>query len=299
MKPKKIRDLGRPIWARELSLAQLKYLEFKNLLMNSLDIERLDGNAMDYAEGVFLKDTLIENSQAGYDKTTGKFAMVFGEGINEYGNPTILTFRYYNGLTYRKVASYENVPDGGYIIDALPDTYSLSSDLRRTADILAQCEISIRQNLLACRNPKYVVTRDKDMELSVRQAIQQQQEGLPVIIVSQDLAGGMDGLDLKTEFLVPQIAEYRDLERNKLLNKLGVMTANVAKKERVQSAEVESTIGESVDYLNLLIDTFNDQTEKYGIPYRMKANSSIVDIYNDRYQMNEGETDDKLPNDTI
>lgn len=274
--PKKLRDLWRP--ARDLTLAGTYYEEFKSLAMNSLKIEGLE-----YEEETFVKNALIESGQVGFDKTSNKFSMVFGFGLNEYGNPTELTLVFFNGKEYTKRASYDNNENGAYLIQAIPNSYAISRDLKRTADLMAQCDISIRQNLLANRAPLILVARDENIILSIRQAIQQQQNGEPVIIENSLVGDAFNGVDTKVKWLVGDILEFKNLERNKLLNRLGVMTANVAKKERVQSAEVESTIGESVDYLNLMIDTFNKQMDSYGIPYKMTANSAINDIYEATY----------------
>ena len=57
------------------------------------------------------------------------------------------------------------------------------------------------------------------------------------------------------------------------------MTANTAKRERVQSAEVEASVGEVVDSLYIPIDNFNAQCDQYGLPFKMAINSVVEDYY--------------------
>ena len=91
----------------------------------------------------------------------------------------------------------------------------------------------------------------------------------------------MKAINITTNYLVDKFTEARDHEENKLLNKLGILTANTAKKERVQSAEVNSTLNVSSDYIYLFIDTFNKQCETYGLPFEMVFNGSMEELYTD------------------
>ena len=79
--------------------------------------------------------------------------------------------------------------------------------------------------------------------------------------------------------MVDKFATYRDQERDRLLNKLGIMSANINKRERVQVGEVNATVGQCMDYIYLLIDTFNKQMETYGLPFEMVLNESLEELY--------------------
>ena len=96
---------------------------------------------------------------------------------------------------------------------------------------------------------------------------------------STPLGDGLKAIDIGVNYLVDKFSEARDTERDVLLTKLGILTANTDKKERVQSAEVNASLGQASDYIYLLIDTFNKQCESYGIPYKMLFNGSMEEIY--------------------
>ena len=69
------------------------------------------------------------------------------------------------------------------------------------------------------------------------------------------------------------------MERDKLLNKLGIMSANINKRERVQVGEVNATVGQCSDYIYMLVDCFNKQMDTYGLPFKMELNGSLEELY--------------------
>ena len=91
----------------------------------------------------------------------------------------------------------------------------------------------------------------------------------------------MKVLNLQVQFLADKFNVLKGEFKNELLTKLGIMNANTDKRERVQVGEVNATLGQCLDYLYLLIDTFNKQCETYEIPYKMIINSSIEELYVD------------------
>lgn len=267
-----------------------RFNEYFNLLLNSVKINKKStGEQVKYATETFIKKGLFNNGAMGFDKIAEKWAYVYGEGLNEEGNPTSLIFVTANGKTWRRQASYENEEYGAYKIDALPSCMSMSSLIKETTDFMTNCDVAMRQNLEACKTPYIVVCKDKELQLSFEQALQQKQNGQAVIVVSEQLGEGLKAIDIGVNYLVDKFREARDMERDTLLNKIGIMTANVGKRERIQSAEVNATIGQATDYIYLLIDTFNKQCDTYGLDFEMLLNGSLEDLYVNDEQENEND----------
>ena len=256
--------------------AELLYQEYKNLLMNAVTIDGVDFNVE-----ALIKDALIEGGVVGYDNITGKWAFVYGEGLNELGNPTNLTFVFRNGVAFARKAYYEPDPNGAYIIKALPSSMSLGAMIARTTEFLANCDVAIVQNINACKTPYIIVSKNKDLQLSVEHAIQQQQDGQPVIVVSEELGDALKSVNISVDYVADRVLTIRDAERDRLLNKLGIMSANINKRERVQVGEVNATVGQCEDYIYLMIDTFNKQMDTYGLPFEMRLNGSLEALYDD------------------
>lgn len=288
---KKIRDLN-PARRKNPYGVYSRFDEYFNLLLNSVKIVvKSTGEGVNYATEHYIKQGLFDGGAMGYDKVAKKWASCYGEGLNEEGNPTQLIFVTANGKTWTREAYYENKEDGAYLIKALPTTtMTMSSLIKETTDFMTNCDVAMRQNLEACKTPYIVVCKDDELRLSYEQAIQQKQDGQAVIVVSEQLGDGMKAINIGVDYLVDKFSEIRDQERNTLLNKLGIMSNSIEKKERVQSAEVNATLGIATDYVYLLIDTFNKQCDTYGIDYKMVFNGSMEEIYLDSGE----DEDDKI-----
>ena len=279
MAKRKIKDLN-PISICRANGVYSRFEEYFNLLMNAVKVVSAQGEAsINYEEETFLKRGLFENGSMGYDKITKKWYYVYGLGLNDDGDPTELCFVTANGKTFTRPAYYDTNDDGAYKVDALPINMSMSQLIKATTDFMINCEMAMKQNLEACKTPYIVVCKNENLRLSFETAIQQKQTGQAVIVVNEDLGDGLKAIDIGVTYLVDRFAEARDTERDTLLTKLGILTANTDKKERVQSAEVNATIGQASDYIYMLIDNFNKQCDSYGLPYKMIFNGSMEEIY--------------------
>ena len=279
MAKRKIKDLN-PISICRANGVYSRFEEYFNLLMNAVKVVSAQGEAsINYEEETFLKRGLFENGSMGYDKITKKWYYVYGLGLNDDGDPTELCFVTANGKTFTRPAYYDNKDDGAYKVDALPINMSMSQMIKATTDFMINCEMAMKQNLEACKTPYIVVCKNENLRLSFETALQQKQTGQAVVVVSEELGDGLKAVDIGVTYLVDRFAEARDTERDTLLTKLGILTANTDKKERVQSAEVNATIGQASDYIYMLIDNFNKQCDSYGLPYKMVFNGSMEEIY--------------------
>lgn len=259
----------------------IKYQEYLNLLMNALKITRTDGTALNYEVETFIKLTLIECGAIGYDRLADAWAWCFGEGLNIYGNPTRITFVYRNGKSWQREAYYLPAEVGAYMINALPSSFPLASLIEETTDILANCDDAIKQNIEAVKTPYIVAVKDDKMRLSVEHALQQKQNGQAALIVSNELGDALQSVNINVDFIADKIEYIKTQYRDRLLNKLGIMSANTEKRERVQVGEVNATMGQCVDYIYLLIDTFNKQMESYALPFKMELNAVLEELYTD------------------
>ena len=279
MAKRKIKDLN-PVSICRANGVYSRFEEYFNLLMNAVKVVSAQGEAsINYEEETFLKRGLFENGSMGYDKITKKWYYVYGLGLNDDGDPTELCFVTANGKTFTRPAYYDNKDDGAYKVDALPINMSMAQMIKATTDFMINCEMAMTQNLEACKTPYIVVCKNENLRLSFETALQQKQTGQAVVVVSEELGDGLKAVDIGVTYLVDRFAEARDTERDTLLTKLGILTANIDKKERVQSAEVNATLGQASDYIYMLIDNFNKQCDSYGLPYKMVFNGSMEEIY--------------------
>lgn len=277
---KKIKDLN-PYGAQPYAVYS-RFEEYLNLLLNAVKITRKNGDEINYVDERFVKRGLFELGNMGFDKITKKWYYVYGEGVNDLGNPRTLIFITANGrLAFNRAATYEDTEDGAYIINALPANMSMAELIRATTDFMSNCDLAMKQNLDACKTPYIVVCKNEDLRYSIEAELERKRNGQAVLVVSEELGDGLKSIDVGVTYLVDKFAEARDTERDHLLTKLGIMTGNIDKKERVQSAEVNVTLGQATDYIYMLIDTFNKQCDTYGLDFKMTYNGSMEEIYID------------------
>lgn len=257
-----------------------RYNEFLNLLTNAIGIDGIEG----YRQKKLVKRLLLEEGQVGYDGITNRWYRISPCGkLDENGDYSEAKFLPNNGgAGFKRELSYEPVHEGAYLIEALPAYGITFAELIHEAcDFMEQADLCARQNLDANKTPFVGVCKDEETRLSLISALEQKQMGQAALIVSPELGDALKGVSFQTQFIADKALMLRDQERDTLLNKLGVLTANTDKKERVQSTEVNAKLGECTDYIYMLIDTFNEQMKDYGLPFTMYYNGSMEELYED------------------
>ena len=86
----------------------------------------------------------------------------------------------------------------------------------------------------------------------------------------------------------------RDNARDDLLNKLGIISSNDMKKERVQARELDASIIQSTDYIYSLVDSFNKSCVAYDLPYKMVFNGTLEEMYTRETGIDEGSENEKV-----
>ena len=162
--------------------------------------------------------------------------------------------------------------DAWRIFLANPSITALMPVLETYAALLADCRVAIKQNINATKTPSFWVVDDPDTQLSIEQMAQQTFDGKPAVIVKRNVAETLSAMKNETPFIADKVhQEYREI-LNEVLSRLGILTANTSKRERVQSAEVNAGLGQSIDSIYTIIDFWNKQIESYGLPYTMEFN---------------------------
>ena len=62
-----------------------------------------------------------------------------------------------------------------------------------------------------------------------------------------------------------------------------------AEEKRERTTSFDMNINEATDTAYIYVDTFNNDAEKYNIPIRIKLNSTIEDLYNKYFDLNNTE----------
>ena len=109
--------------------------------------------------------------------------------------------------------------------------------------------------------------------------MQATESGETHVIIKKPLSSMLNTMKNETPFVADKIQEQKKIIRNEFLTRIGILTANSSKRERVQTAEIEAGIGETVDLIYTVIDFWNKQNEQYGLPYTMEFNGTTEAYY--------------------
>lgn len=261
----------------------VKYFEeerafLKDLLFNSVKI-----NELNFYDEFFVKNQLFENGYVGYYETTDKFYKTLPEETKPQTGRLWKNGQFldeYNVSLGTHVYSFKRGAfDAWRILIANPSISALMPVIETYASLLADCRVSIKQNINAVKTPSFWVVEDSDTELSIKQIAQQTIEGKPAVIVKKNVTETLSSMKNETPFIADKIhQEYREI-LNEVLSRLGILTANTSKRERVQSAEVNAGLGQSIDSIYTIIDFWNKQIESYGLPYKMEFNGVSETLY--------------------
>ena len=234
----------------------------------------------------YLTRVLREKGGIAYDKISGLYLPYVRMGIDVYGLPTGYTLVGYDGTVFTRRA------DEVIILRTNPHSVPIQQFLDIQIEKIVEFDISIMQNLDAIKTMSVIDVPDIKMLNTLQNLDDSRRIGASVAFASSLATKSLNVFSTNAQFFIDKLNEARREIWNDTLAYLGVSTANVDKRERVQSAEIVATEGYSYDCLNILIDTFNYDAEIGGLPIRVRANTIMYEqLENEINNAEENEND--------
>lgn len=219
----------------------------------------------------YLTRVLREKGGIAYDTISGLYLPYVHGGIDVYGLPTEYSLVGYDGTVFRRKAKEV------IILRTNPHSTPIQDFLDIQIEKLVEFDMSILQNLDAIKTMSVIDVPDIKMLNTLKNLDDSRRIGASVAFASSLATKSLNIFSTNAQFFIDKLNEARREIWNDTLAYLGVSTANVDKRERVQSAEVVATEGYSYDCLNILIDTFNYDAEIGGLPIRVSANTIMYE----------------------
>lgn len=254
------------------------YNEFCDLIMNSVKI-----NGLSFTEENFAKTQLFSSGFVGYYGLIDKFLKTIPETAILQNGRFWKQGQFFDAANIaigRHEYNFETKDAEAWrIFVATPAKSVLFDEAMKAACDLADCDVGIMQNIRAVRTPAFWVSDNSEFILSVKDAVQATENGETHVIIKKPLSSMLNTMKNETPFVADKIHEQKKIIRNEFLTRIGILTANSSKRERVQTAEIEAGIGETVDLIYTVIDFWNKQNEQYGLPYTMEFNGTTEAYY--------------------
>lgn len=233
----------------------------------------------------YLTRVLREKGGIAYDKISGLYLPYVRMGIDVYGLPTGYTLVGYDGTVFTRRT------DEVIILRTNPHSVPIQDFLDIQIEKLVEFDMSILQNLDAIKTMSVIDVPDIKMLNTLKNLDDSRRIGASVAFASSLATKSINVFSTNAQFFIDKLNEARREIWNDTLAYLGVSTANVDKRERVQSAEVVATEGYSYDCLNILIDTFNYDAEIAGLSIRVYANTIMYEQLENEINNEENEND--------
>lgn len=246
--------------------------QFLSMAHNSVKFENLD---KDTPKRYMLK-TLFKSGQIAYDKETGLWLRAIGKGIDVYGLPKSWQLFGANGFTV------ERKPEQVVICRLNDLSAPLIPFIERQADKLVDIDSALAQNLDAIRTQTIAEVSDEVQLLSLVNEYESRRLGATVVYKNRNATmPGDSGLKVQStgaQYLIDKLSEYRNQTFNETLARIGTISANTDKRERVQGLEIMSAQGYALDSLYVMTDTFNQDAEDGGLDIRLIPNTSLQEL---------------------
>lgn len=142
------------------------------------------------------------------------------------------------------------------IVKCFDDFYGFDNIVTKYAEMLAQCDRSINTNLMTSIVSKLIAVQNKKQADAYKEAYGRATDGEPFITALSDDWGDIQVRDIIGDVRADYIADkIEDLKRciiNDFLTEIGINNANLAKRERLNSDEVNAN-NEEVKALAVIV----------------------------------------------
>lgn len=153
------------------------------------------------------------------------------------------------------------------IVRLFDDYRGIIPFIRQYASTLALCDKAIAVNLMLTGRGNILGVPDKKSAATIKEAFDKTTEGTPVVTIGQDVLGeGVKLSDLAVDFATPFVADkVHELKRsimNDFLTTVGINNANINKKERLNSDEVNANNDEVKTIESIMFENIQESFER-------------------------------------
>ena len=249
--------------------------KFKDLLFNSQKIEGLpEDEPILYVKRVLFDCGFIIATKAYNDEWhLFKCGEEYNDGTDIYGDPNTIGITFDNG----KFISGLNVGRDAFIVRYTPNKRGLYTWLRQMCLLIARIDLAIENNMILA-SMGFVYSCEGVNVKSMKEALRQASQGDFAVFASQNITDRINTEKVQAQFYGDKLYELKEKYIKEVLTRLIGVASVSDKKERTTS--YDTNLPASVDTAYMYVDTFNEDCQKYDLPFKMSINSTIEELYN-------------------
>ena len=231
-------------------------------------------NVADGLSDAYILGVLYERGGVAYDVATGAWLPYTGAGrATVYGENATITLFGANGTNLTRKRG------DVFIFKANPDSVPLKRIVDAKAELLAEFDGAIRQNLDAVKDMTIIYADNPDLTAQLKNADSKRRAGASVAVLARSVEdfGEIGKLSTGAEYKIDKLLKDRRKLYEETLHLVGVRTP-LEKGERMITDEVETQNAETDAYIGVMERTFNEQSTLYGLPFRLTINAVPVDV---------------------
>ena len=220
----------------------------------------------------YLLKVLFEKGAIAYDFATGLYLPFTFLDIDQYNLPKKYELVGYKGLVLDRSRDEVCILRANDVMTPIADYVDIQINK------LVDFDMAIEQNLEANKIMALIEVPDQTTLLTLSNLSECKQLGSAVAFVnkSMKLKDSCSSLNTNAVYLVDKLQEARKQVWNETLNAIGISTANVDKRERVQQAEVVANDSYAKDCINVLVDTFNFDSQAKNLSIKLEINTTNI-----------------------
>lgn len=210
--------------------------------------------------------------------------------LDKFGFSKKWSIEFENGATINNLELNKDV----FIVRYTPNMHGLETWLDIMCKKIARIDLAIENNLLNSSLGNIYGCDDVNIT-SMKEALRQATQGDFAVFTNNNIAGSINAKTAQATYYGDKFYNLKQQYVKEVLTRLIGVASTIDKKER--TASYDMNINESVDTAYIYVDTFNNDCEKYKLPFKMRINSTIEEIYNAYYsqqtQQNQNENIEK------
>lgn len=261
-------------------------IRFENLACGLVEYDGL----LPGVSSSFLTRLFIENGRVAKLRNHGAadgYYIGTGTELTRYLRPQSMTLMGANGVYIGTFPAFDDVGNALDVVELRANEFCepLINDINKTARMMAEIDAAIMTNISNCSASDILAVASEMEKKAINDAVRKRNVGAPAVAIikppKKDVTQDIDNTIATvikgnaTAYIADKLFDLQGAFETEQLKRLGVLSSNDYKRERVQSAEVTASASAVLDWAYIMIDTINNDAKLAGDETRARFNGTV------------------------